>query len=868
MRVELSWWALWCSLAMSASGAPVLPVYVEDNHAGAFYFLAEELELEEQFTLVLIDAHSDASAAPDSDLIRTGVRRVRSEADRSARLSEWRQTGRIQANDWIEPLMPRPIARVLWVAGQELDAEKRKVLEDEAHRHLDGRLEGEGREAGSLRGRFAVTDLVTLPTLLEEDDSLVVSLDLDFFTGMAEAEFEDAWERVWGSILSLPRLQALTIAVSRPWLRDDAEAERLLGRAIEAVCAVENAELRFEPFASCGPDRTRRAKEFYAEGRQPPRLALDDCGVDLQKILARAGERLEVRLENERWRVLVDGWRSAEAGWWLEVDDAQRATDGIVRVECGVQRALRLRGNEGSGARSVRWFQRVPAGTCYNVMPEVLAGKRFSKDAGAWMKSVDQLVAETSEPALSWERWRALTDAQGGMGVVRLWAEIDGEARTPVLEVRLTEGDGFHAGLAEQFGLPYVFGAGVLRRGDREGPETGWGNDCANFLVAAWRRNGRALRWCDPSRLRGYLEEVGVVELDGAGLRLDAGAVERGVVVHFGTHVAAVWKDVPPLGVLTEADEVAHHLGGIPEVLTIGELLRTRDCSEAEVLQLRREEAAITLVFGGDVNVAGMDDGGRAAIDLWREEFASADVAIVNLECVLGEAGRAQEKRFVFRAPAETARALAAAGVDAVSLGNNHAGDFGVEGFREMRRHLTAAGLSWSGAGETLESAVRPVRFERNGVGVSVFAMSLVQPERFVAQVSLPGVVHLPEHEAEVLDAIGQERARGVAVVAFVHWGEEYTDRITMAQRAWARSLIEAGAHAVVGTHPHHPQSADVWKGRPIVYSLGNLIFPGVGPNPGFRQAGLLRLEVGERARIVNWQVTRQPLPPLRLREQ
>ena len=230
----------WIGSGLALVAGPQLPIYLEDNHAGAFYFLAEHLELEEEHTLVLIDAHSDASAAPLSDAVRHGIRRVRNEKERGERLEEWRREGRIQANDWLEPLMPRPIARVVWVAAASLGGDERRSLQVEARAHLDGRLEGEPRECGALAERFSVVDLAGLEELKSSRAPLLVSLDLDFFTGMPEAEFERVWSETWSKVLALPNLRAVTIAVSRPWLRDDAEAQWLLARAIEASCSVEN----------------------------------------------------------------------------------------------------------------------------------------------------------------------------------------------------------------------------------------------------------------------------------------------------------------------------------------------------------------------------------------------------------------------------------------------------------------------------------------------------------------------------------------------------------------------------------------------------------------------------------------------------
>src|SRR5438045_8572085 len=96
--------------------APItLPIYIEDNHAGSFYWLAEQLDLDEEYTLIHFDAHSDASAIFDSDKIRERLRRVASLDERRQLLERWRAAGAIQCFNWIETLMPAPISRVIWV---------------------------------------------------------------------------------------------------------------------------------------------------------------------------------------------------------------------------------------------------------------------------------------------------------------------------------------------------------------------------------------------------------------------------------------------------------------------------------------------------------------------------------------------------------------------------------------------------------------------------------------------------------------------------------------------------------------------------------------------------------------------------------
>src|SRR5438552_16672276 len=106
-------------LVVASATAKVLPIYIEDNHAGTFYWLAQKLDLDHPCTLILFDAHSDASGIFDSDNIRNALRNVPSSRDRQAQLAHCRSNGTLQCFNWLDQLMPAPLAGVIWVvAGQ------------------------------------------------------------------------------------------------------------------------------------------------------------------------------------------------------------------------------------------------------------------------------------------------------------------------------------------------------------------------------------------------------------------------------------------------------------------------------------------------------------------------------------------------------------------------------------------------------------------------------------------------------------------------------------------------------------------------------------------------------------------------------
>src|SRR6476620_1548000 len=206
--------ALLAAISPPATGANRLPIYIEDNHAGTFYWLAQNIDLDQSYTLILFDAHSDASGIFDSDKIRYALRNVASTQDRRTLLDRWRSKGAIQCFNWIESLMPAPIGKVIWVPTEKLSASQISEHRQQATALLDGHLEAAPRKSGSLQEAYIVSDFEHLEKQIEPNQRLIVTIDLDYFAGLAEAEREQAFTRIWNFIIERPSLHAVTFAIS------------------------------------------------------------------------------------------------------------------------------------------------------------------------------------------------------------------------------------------------------------------------------------------------------------------------------------------------------------------------------------------------------------------------------------------------------------------------------------------------------------------------------------------------------------------------------------------------------------------------------------------------------------------------------
>jgi Bacterial capsule synthesis protein PGA_cap len=230
--------------------------------------------------------------------------------------------------------------------------------------------------------------------------------------------------------------------------------------------------------------------------------------------------------------------------------------------------------------------------------------------------------------------------------------------------------------------------------------------------------------------------------------------------------------------------------------------------------------------------------------------LAQADVRVANLECVISTQGQAKDKPWTFRAHPRVLPLLKRH-VDVVSLANNHSGDFGQAAFADMLKRLEAAGLPYVGGGRDLRQAHRPHIIERKGLRIALLAYDEMFPRAFEAGPDWPGVAW--SEDPQVVFDIRQARLQADVVIPYMHWGQEHDPRAHARQRQLARLMIDAGADAVVGTHPHVVQDVERYKGKPIFYSLGNFVFDGFSSREN-NTGWVLWLEVS-RAGVQQWRV-------------
>lgn len=265
------------------------------------------------------------------------------------------------------------------------------------------------------------------------------------------------------------------------------------------------------------------------------------------------------------------------------------------------------------------------------------------------------------------------------------------------------------------------------------------------------------------------------------------------------------------------------------------------------------ETGLVRVIFAGDImldEVPGEDIAkGGDPLAGFGGILAAADLRIGNLECVVATKGEKVEKPFVFRASPRVLPVLRRH-FDAVSLANNHTGDFGHTAFLQQLGLLRDAGISYFGGGRDVGEARSPLIVTRKGVRIALLGYDDFMPREFEAGPDWPGVAWAVDEQIVADIRAARTRHHADIIIPFMHWGWEY-EKVKRRQRDLARLMIDAGADVVVGGHPHVTQPPEYYKGRLIAYSLGNFLFNGFHA-PEARLGWVLRLTLSKTG-LVEW---------------
>ncbi|MGA7672288.1 MAG: CapA family protein [Nitrolancea sp.] len=215
----------------------------------------------------------------------------------------------------------------------------------------------------------------------------------------------------------------------------------------------------------------------------------------------------------------------------------------------------------------------------------------------------------------------------------------------------------------------------------------------------------------------------------------------------------------------------------------------------------------------------------QAPFRLVADELKGSDLTIANLECSLADDIEPPSDPLTFSFMTYTAGAdgMSLAGIDAVSQANNHSMNFGAHGMRDTLAALDQHNIKHFGIGENLEEARKPTIFDVQGRKIAILGYDGITGGTYGATDSTAGTCPLDiDIMAQDISAVRQQAD---LVIPFVHWGIEYQLVPNAEQQMIARNAIDVGADMVIGSHCHWVQGMEVYKGKPIIYSLANFVF-------------------------------------------
>ncbi|WP_220101806.1 CapA family protein [Paenibacillus sp. S150] len=239
----------------------------------------------------------------------------------------------------------------------------------------------------------------------------------------------------------------------------------------------------------------------------------------------------------------------------------------------------------------------------------------------------------------------------------------------------------------------------------------------------------------------------------------------------------------------------------------------------------------INLAFAGDILLDGFvgDQIAKYGVNFPFAKVApvlkQADIAFANLETPVSVRGKAAEKTFAFRSKPSSLAGLNYAGIDGVTLANNHILDFGQEAMLDTLVHLDRYKIGHTGAGKSISEAFTPYTQTVKGKKIAILGVSRVlSSPSWYAGTDHPGAASAYT-TGPLLGAIKKSARDNDYTIVYIHWNNEFKDYPENYARTLAKQMIDSGADIIIGAHSHCLMGIEYYKHKPIYYSLGNFVF-------------------------------------------
>ncbi len=267
----------------------------------------------------------------------------------------------------------------------------------------------------------------------------------------------------------------------------------------------------------------------------------------------------------------------------------------------------------------------------------------------------------------------------------------------------------------------------------------------------------------------------------------------------------------------------------------------------------------ITIAFAGDTHfyaqLAARLARPRTALGPTIPELRRADFTMVNLETAITTRGTKEPKEFNFRAPASAFTALKAAGIDVVSMANNHGVDFGQVGLKDSLAAIRSSGYPVVGIGRNAAEAYKPYYATVKDTRLAVIGATQVLDDNLIAgwtATSTHGGLASAKNAPRLMYEVRKARRHADAVIVYLHWGQEMRECPLPRQQVLAAQLVKAGADVIVGGHAHVPLGGGYLHGRYVDYGMGNFFFYAASGRTA--ASGILELRLqGRRVQSAQW---------------
>ena len=272
--------------------------------------------------------------------------------------------------------------------------------------------------------------------------------------------------------------------------------------------------------------------------------------------------------------------------------------------------------------------------------------------------------------------------------------------------------------------------------------------------------------------------------------------------------------------------------------------LASGDVEKGVVRDMKTEGDSISIGFTGKVNTA--KTGSAKVSDDLQKLMQGMDIQVINSEGVFSADGKTAQ----YMADAKSAALYKTLGVDLASVANSHVTDFGTDALAQTLRTLEDNDVSHVGAGSDMTEASKPASFLAGGRKIAFLGASDTLSWRGgkAAGASASGVFSLRNNLDAVKNAVKAAKAENDYVFVYIHAGiDENANWFDSDQDSWSKALIDAGADGVIGAHSSRLQGMEFYKGKLIVYGLGNFLY-----DDKDRETGVYRITIGKDGKITH----------------